>query len=47
VIAGSHDVSGGDDGDYFPQGVWATSVTAADVLAAEQAAIAEMRDSLA
>jgi len=43
VIAGDHEVSGGDDGEDFPQGVWATSVTADHDLAAERDAIDQMR----
>lgn len=43
VIAGEHEVSGGDDYEQFPQGVWATSVTAAHDLEAERYAIDQMR----
>lgn len=43
VIAGDHQVSGGDE-EQFPQGVWATCVTAADDVEAEQVAIAALRD---
>ncbi len=42
VIAGHHDVSGGD-AEQFPQGVWATSVSAEHDVDAEQAAVADMR----
>ncbi|GIH05693.1 hypothetical protein Rhe02_37600 [Rhizocola hellebori] len=44
VIAGAHEVSGGDEGEHFPEGVWATSVTAADDHQAERDAIEQMRD---
>lgn len=46
VIAGDHQVSGGDEGEYFPDSVWATSIAAHDDLEAERYAIDEMRDTL-
>lgn len=46
VIQGTHGVYGGDDYDAFPQGCWATSVTAADADAAESRAVAEMLATL-
>jgi hypothetical protein len=42
VVAGDHQVTGGS-GRHFEQGLWATSVTAADADTAEQAAVADMR----
>jgi hypothetical protein len=45
VIRGDHQVSGGDS-VHFPEGCWATSVTAADEDAAEAAGIAEMEGDL-
>jgi hypothetical protein len=42
VIAGEHEVSGGDDSE-FEQGLWATSVAAPDSATAEQLAIDEMQ----
>jgi hypothetical protein len=42
VVAGRHDVSGGDT-EQFPQGCWATSVSAPDPDTAEAEAVAEMR----
>lgn len=42
VVAGEHEVSGGDSGE-FEQGVWATSVVAPDSATAEHLAIDEMR----
>lgn len=42
VVAGQHDVSGGDF-EQFPEGCWAVSVSAPDAELAERAAIAEMR----
>jgi len=44
VIEGQHEVHGGDDSE-FPEGLWATSVTAADPGQAEQAAITELLES--
>jgi hypothetical protein len=44
VIAGNHDVEGGDS-EEFPEGLWATHVGAADVAGAEAAAIQEMSDA--
>lgn len=41
VIAGRHDVTGGDDSDY-EQGLWAISVDAPDADTAERLAIEEM-----
>ncbi|GAA1884122.1 hypothetical protein GCM10009687_60630 [Asanoa iriomotensis] len=43
VIAGRHDVSGGD-GERFGQGVWAATVDADDERDAEQAAVAVVRE---
>jgi hypothetical protein len=42
VIAGQHEVTGGDIHDEFEQGLWATSVTADHDYAAEEAAVAQM-----
>lgn len=42
VVAGEHEVSGGDT-EIFPEGLWATSVGAEDVFAAEDAAVTEMK----
>jgi len=44
VIAGEHPVHDGDE-RAFPQGRWATSVTAPDSTTAQQLAVAEMRES--
>lgn len=43
VVAGEHEVSGGDEYEHFPQGVWATTVVANHDLDAERAAIDQMR----
>ncbi|KIA74370.1 hypothetical protein ANMWB30_09430 [Arthrobacter sp. MWB30] len=44
IIAGRHDVGGGDTSDINDQGVWATSAYASDMAEAERLAIAEMSD---
>jgi hypothetical protein len=44
VVCGAHEVTGGDD-QHWTQGVWATSVSAADASAAEREAVVEMRAS--
>jgi len=43
VVAGEHTVSGGEDFERFPQGVWATMVIAVHDLEAERHAIDQMR----
>lgn len=42
VVEGEHEVTGGAE-QHWEQGLWATSVTAADPADAEAEAIAEMR----
>lgn len=44
VIEGRHGVSGGDFG-VFPDGLWASWVSAADIPGAEAAAVADMTDA--
>jgi len=44
VIAGNHSVHDGDT-RAFPQGLWATSVTAPDSTTAQRFGVAEMRES--
>jgi hypothetical protein len=45
VIAGEHDVCGGDD-TAFPDGLWATSVSAPDAATAQRLAVADMLATL-
>lgn len=44
VVCGRHRVDGGDD-EAFPEGLWATYVSADDTDDAETAAIRDMRDA--
>lgn len=46
TIQGTHAVYGGDNYDAFPQGCWATSVTAPDADTAEDLAVDEMTATL-